>query len=384
MSLRTIAIAMAMAMAVASAGDHPVTKVVDLLKKLSDQAVEEGKTEEVSFSKFKYWCSTSKSELAKAIEEEKATIDELKSSIEGLKQEKTALEDQVKELEGEIADLQAAAKSAKEKDEKRNKLYQDEKKDLQATVKAESNNTDAASADAGASSSEDESGDADEADEEEIEANASIHKRASKVFPGFQDGAILKYTINLNKTGEERLGVKIETDGVTVLIDSIATSGLVKNWNDENHIHWWNSYQVVRPGDRIVEVNGIRYNSTGMVDECKKNQMLTITFARKPSCENRGTCVQEAAVLQNKLAELKDAKKKAAEDEDYERAGKLKKLIMELELELKYDPGLDGSLDSCIKGKNGMDEIYAMHGHPIRYCDSNVRCNGSWCGTSVR
>jgi len=136
MSLRTIAIAMAMAMAVASAGDHPVTKVVDLLKKLSDQAVEEGKTEEVSFSKFKYWCSTSKSELAKAIEEEKATIDELKSSIEGLKQEKTALEDQVKELEGEIADLQAAAKSAKEKDEKRNKLYQDEKKDLQATVKA--------------------------------------------------------------------------------------------------------------------------------------------------------------------------------------------------------------------------------------------------------
>merc|ERR1719446_227817 len=116
--------------------DHPVGKVVDLLKKLSDQVIEEGKNEEVSFGKFTYWCSTSKSELSKAIEEEKATIDELESSVSGLKRQKETLTEQVKELEGEIAELQAAAKSSKEKDEDRNKLYLEKKQDLEDTVKA--------------------------------------------------------------------------------------------------------------------------------------------------------------------------------------------------------------------------------------------------------
>lgn len=139
MSLRSIALALALALAVmqaSSATNHPVEKVVDLLKKLSEKAVEEGKAEEVSFNKFSYWCSTSKSELNKAIEEEKATIDELDSSIEGYKKQKEALGGQVKELEGEIADLQAAAKSSKENDEQRNKLYQEKRNNLESTIKA--------------------------------------------------------------------------------------------------------------------------------------------------------------------------------------------------------------------------------------------------------
>jgi septal ring factor EnvC (AmiA/AmiB activator) len=107
---------------------HPIEKVINLLKKLKDQAIEEGKTEEVSFAKFKYWCSTSISEVSKAIEEEKANIDELESAIKGFKEDKKALEDQIDELEDQIKDLEAEAKAAKEADEKRNKAYIADKK----------------------------------------------------------------------------------------------------------------------------------------------------------------------------------------------------------------------------------------------------------------
>jgi len=71
---------------------------------------------------------------------------------------------------------------------------------------------------------------------------------------------------------------------VSLLIDSI-TGGLMQKWNDEN------PDKAVRPGDRIVEVNGILggRDLVMIVEECKKNQMLSITLSgmqsgRKHSC----------------------------------------------------------------------------------------------------
>jgi len=137
MAMRLVALALVAFAPLAAANTaHPIEKVVDLLKKLKGQAIEEGKTEQVSFAKFQYWCSTSTSELSKAIDDEKATIDELESSIEGFKQEKTALEDQIKELQDEIVDNEAAAKAAKEKDGKRTKAYTSKKADLKSTIQA--------------------------------------------------------------------------------------------------------------------------------------------------------------------------------------------------------------------------------------------------------
>lgn len=135
--MRMIAFAiLALVPLAAGVESHPIEKVIDLLKKLKAQAIEEGKTEEVSFAKFEYWCSTSISEVSKAIEEEKANIDELESAIKGFKEDKKALEDQIDELEDQIKDLEAEAKAAKEADEKRNKAYLADKKDLKATIKA--------------------------------------------------------------------------------------------------------------------------------------------------------------------------------------------------------------------------------------------------------
>jgi len=121
---------------VAGASSHPVGKVITLLNKLKDQAIEEGKNEEVSFAKFSYYCTTSISDLKKAIAEEKATIDELDSSIKGFKQEQAGLEGNIKELKGEITDLKASANSANKKDGKRHKAYLETKTDLKNTIKS--------------------------------------------------------------------------------------------------------------------------------------------------------------------------------------------------------------------------------------------------------
>jgi prefoldin subunit 5 len=111
-------------------------KVIDLLKKLKGQAIEEGNDEEVMFSKFKYWCSTSTDELKKAIEEEKQTIEVLEKKIEAYKKQKKELEEQIKELEKQLTEIEESAKKAKEADEKRTKLYTEEKADLESTISA--------------------------------------------------------------------------------------------------------------------------------------------------------------------------------------------------------------------------------------------------------
>jgi len=81
-----------------------------------------------------------------------------------------------------------------------------------------------------------------------------------------------EYTITLDKTGGERLGIDVDNlDGVTLLIESV-NAGLVQNWNTRN------PDKSVRPGDRLVEVNGIRDDLVKLVDECKKDKILTIKF----------------------------------------------------------------------------------------------------------
>lgn len=79
-----------------------------------------------------------------------------------------------------------------------------------------------------------------------------------------------EYTITLDKTSGERLGINVDNlDGMTLLIESV-NAGLVQNWNRQN------PDKEVRPGDRVVEVNGIRDKLVELVDECKKDQILTI------------------------------------------------------------------------------------------------------------
>ena len=80
------------------------SKVIDLLKGLKEKSIAEGKEEEVAYTKFQYWCSTSISELKDAIANEKEQIDELKDKLAGLEKKKASLEEEI-EAKTQLATL---------------------------------------------------------------------------------------------------------------------------------------------------------------------------------------------------------------------------------------------------------------------------------------
>jgi chromosome segregation ATPase len=119
-----------------ASADHPIVKVIDLLRDLTVKVKSEGQAEEASFEKFVYWCKTSNAELQDSIQEEKDTIDTLGSTIESKTKETALLIESLKKLEDEIKDLQASDKEASEDDKERNKLYLQKEKDLKSTISA--------------------------------------------------------------------------------------------------------------------------------------------------------------------------------------------------------------------------------------------------------
>merc|ERR1719401_1238940 len=82
---------------------HPVEKVIGLLQDLAAKAEEEGKAEEVTYTKFEHWCGNSQKTLSAAIADEKAKIEQLEDQIDS--HEKT-IEVLGKEIKALLDDLQ--------------------------------------------------------------------------------------------------------------------------------------------------------------------------------------------------------------------------------------------------------------------------------------
>jgi len=122
--------------AAGSGKEHPIAKVINLLEGLKAKAIAQGKDEEVAYTKFQYWCSTSIAELKDAIADEKEKIEELEDQLAGLNKEKESLEKEIQTLEDQIGELEAAAKEAKENRAAEAKLYDKANKDLESTIKA--------------------------------------------------------------------------------------------------------------------------------------------------------------------------------------------------------------------------------------------------------
>eukprot|EP00929_Paragymnodinium_shiwhaense_P029383 TRINITY_DN16845_c0_g1_i1.p1 TRINITY_DN16845_c0_g1~~TRINITY_DN16845_c0_g1_i1.p1 ORF type:complete len:148 (-),score=53.69 TRINITY_DN16845_c0_g1_i1:113-556(-) len=98
---------------------------------------------------------------------------------------------------------------------------------------------------------------------------------AAEAAGGAADGC--EYNITLDKTTGTRLGVDVDhQDGATLLIDAV-TGGLMQAWNEANTDD--PSVQV-KPGDRIVEVNGIKDDVLQLVNQCKNNQVLKMKIRR--------------------------------------------------------------------------------------------------------
>jgi DNA repair exonuclease SbcCD ATPase subunit len=116
--------------------DHPIVKVIELIKGLKEKSIMEGKDEAVAYQKFEYWCSTSIATLKDAIAEEKETIDKLTDKLDGLAKDKATLEEDIATLEEQLGKLAASAKAAKEKRAKEAALYDKANEDVTATIKA--------------------------------------------------------------------------------------------------------------------------------------------------------------------------------------------------------------------------------------------------------
>jgi len=117
-------------------GEHPIEKIINLLKGLESQAVEEGKSEALSFQKFEYWCKNSKKTLTKAIAEEKDNIDSLESKIAAKTEESKGLGENIAKLEAELAKMSTSAEEALNASDKANALYEQVSSDLQSTIES--------------------------------------------------------------------------------------------------------------------------------------------------------------------------------------------------------------------------------------------------------
>merc|ERR1740121_3565665 len=92
--------------------EHPVSKVIKLLESLSAKVEQEKKAEEVTYTKFEYWCTNSIKSLNKAISEGKATIEALEDKISSLEEQEQVFTDQIQELADQLLELDVASKKA--------------------------------------------------------------------------------------------------------------------------------------------------------------------------------------------------------------------------------------------------------------------------------
>lgn len=104
-----------------------------------------------------------------------------------------------------------------------------------------------------------------------------------------------EFAIALDTSQGARLGIVVDhEDGRTLLIESI-TEGLVQDWNASH------PDLQVRPGDRIMEVNGVRHDVVRIVGECKQYHtlaMLILPGAGLPAATPEATDVRAAALAQ--------------------------------------------------------------------------------------
>lgn len=90
-----------------------------------------------------------------------------------------------------------------------------------------------------------------------------------------QKDAGAEFKIVFDKTTGQMLGLKSNLQDVVFLrIKEVLTGGLVQQWNDSH------PELAVRPGDCIVEANGIRSDARRMIEECMKDQILELMVER--------------------------------------------------------------------------------------------------------
>jgi len=134
--IAALALALSTAEAGSSSKDHPIVRVIELVKKLKAEAIAEGKEEAVAYGKFEYWCTTSIDTLKDAIADENERIAEYEDKLAGLKKQKESLENEIDELSDQIGANEASQKKANDIRKEEARLYSDANRDLEKTIAA--------------------------------------------------------------------------------------------------------------------------------------------------------------------------------------------------------------------------------------------------------
>jgi len=88
-----------------------------------------------------------------------------------------------------------------------------------------------------------------------------------------------EYMVTVDRSRGDVLGLHVEADSETLLVEHV-NPGLVHIWNElaaQNELDGNGRVADVRPGDCLVEVNGMR-SVSDMVAELRKHQVLAMTF----------------------------------------------------------------------------------------------------------
>jgi hypothetical protein len=116
--------------------DHPIVKVINLLKGLKEKTVAEAQSEAVAYNKFQFWCVSSSDKLRKAISNEKETIAELEDKRDGLSNEESSLAVEIDKLTNQKVDIDRDLDNRKDQRKTTQDLYTEADNDLEATIKA--------------------------------------------------------------------------------------------------------------------------------------------------------------------------------------------------------------------------------------------------------
>jgi len=134
-------------------GEHPVAKVITMIKGLKERAVREGKKEADTYSKFTYWCSTSLDEINDDIAEEVETLSTLKDTIRGQTKTQAALTGTIKDLSQDVQDMDSRETATKLARHNENKVFKNAYTEAAASLRAVHQATKATTTAAGQTSS---------------------------------------------------------------------------------------------------------------------------------------------------------------------------------------------------------------------------------------
>merc|ERR1719428_808534 len=95
-----------------AAREHPVSKVITLLKDMLKQLSKEAEEDEDIYDKIACWCETNEKEKSKAVKDAKETVDILTNQIEENTAKSATLNTQIKNLEKEMAKRQSSLEKA--------------------------------------------------------------------------------------------------------------------------------------------------------------------------------------------------------------------------------------------------------------------------------